>query len=88
MHEEVGIYNEGSIPLRIYPNPSYSQVTIETGRNDVFSLEIVSINGTRLLDEKFEGPTRSLDLTSFESGVYFITIRSKDVVTIRKIVKM
>jgi hypothetical protein len=35
-----------------------------------------------------EGTTQQLDLSSFQSGVYFITIRSKDFVTTRKIIKL
>ncbi len=32
-------------------------------------------------------PTHKLDLSLFPKGVYFITIRSKDFVTTRKIIK-
>ena len=35
-----------------------------------------------------EGPTHQLDLSSFQKGVYFITIRSNDFVRTRKIIKI
>jgi hypothetical protein len=35
-----------------------------------------------------EGPSHHLDLSSFQKGVYLITIRSKDFVTKRKIIKL
>jgi len=35
-----------------------------------------------------DGPTLQLDLSSLQKGIYFITIRSKDFLTTRKIVKL
>ena len=51
-------------------------------------MEITSLNGQLLLSQELKGPTHYLDLSSFQKGVYFITIRSKDFVTTRKIVKL
>ena len=42
----------------------------------------------QLLNAKLEGATHHLDLSSFQKGVYFITIRSKDFVTTKKIIKL
>ena len=46
------------------------------------------MNGHQILFEEMEGPNHQLDLSSFQNGVYFITIRSKDFVTCRKIIKL
>jgi hypothetical protein len=35
-----------------------------------------------------EGKSHQIDLSSFQKGVYFITIRSKDFVTTRKVIKL
>ena len=74
--------------IAIYPNPTNTILTIETGISDLYNIEITSQNGQLILSKEMEGTTHQLDLSSFQSGVYFITIRSKDFTTTRKIIKM
>jgi hypothetical protein len=73
---------------RIYPNPTNNQLTIETEKSDRYSIEIASLNGQLIFSTLMEGTTHQLDLSTFQKGVYFITIRSKDFVTTRKIIKL
>jgi len=82
-----GISNALETHLRIYPNPSHKIVSIETDLIGQLSIEITSLNGELLLRERVKGSTHKVDLSSFREGVYFITIRSKDFVTSRKIIK-
>lgn len=84
----VGIDNRNSEKLRICPNPIYTLITIETFISDPIYIEVTSPNGNLLLCKEKEVTTHQRDLSSFESGVYFITFRSKDFVTTRKIVKL
>ncbi len=74
--------------IAIYPNPTNTILTIETGISDHYSIEITSLNGQILCSVRMEGTTHQLDLSYFQSGVYCITIRSKDFVTTRKIIKL
>ena len=74
--------------ISIYPNPSNSILTIETGISDHYNIEITCLNGQMMYKTEMEGTTYQLDLSSFQKGVYFITIRSKDFVTTRKIIKL
>ncbi len=37
---------------------------------------------------EMEGTSHQIDLSTFQKGVYFITIRSKDFATTRKIIKL
>jgi hypothetical protein len=74
--------------LLIYPNPLNDQLTIETGIIGHNVIEITSLNGQLIYSTEMEGTTYQLDLSSFQKGVYFITIRSKDFVTTRKIIKL
>ena len=74
--------------LRIYPNPTTSLLTIETESPDHYSINITTLNGQQILSGEMKGTTRQLDLSSFQSGIYFITIRSKDFVATKKIVKL
>jgi Leucine-rich repeat (LRR) protein len=71
----------------IYPNPTNHQLTIETSQPDQHFIEITSLNGQLLHTEKIEGPTHQIDLSSFQKGLYIITIRSRDYVWTEKIIK-
>jgi N-acetylneuraminic acid mutarotase len=75
------------LAFSIYPNPTKDRLTIETDNHGPHTIEITSLNGQLILSVEMEGTTQQLDLSSFQSGVYFITIRSKDFVTTRKIIK-
>jgi hypothetical protein len=74
--------------LRIYPNPLNDQFTIETGLTVQYTIEVCSLNGQLIYKTRTDGPSRQLDLSSFQKGIYFITIRSQNSVTTRKIIKL
>ncbi|MEN8229989.1 MAG: T9SS type A sorting domain-containing protein, partial [Bacteroidota bacterium] len=82
--------SENSIDLNyiVYPNPTNDLLTIETDRFDQYSINITSLNGQFIYHTTLEGPTQQIDLSPFQKGIYFITIRSKDFVTTEKIIKL
>jgi hypothetical protein len=55
---------------------------------DNLSVEITSSRGQLIARKTMNGTTMQLDLSSFRNGIYFITVRSKDFVTTKKIVKL
>lgn len=64
-----------------------SVLTIETGIPEIYQIEIITINGQGILRKMMEGTEIQIDVSSFDSGVYFITLRSKDFVAKRKLIK-
>ena len=74
--------------LQIYPNPTNDLLTIETDQFDHYSINITTLNGQQILIGAMEGTSHQIDLSPFQGGVYFITIRSKDFVSTRKIIKL
>jgi surface protein len=74
--------------ISILPNPTNILLKIETGIDDFYYIEITSLNGQQLFKEETEGTSHQIDLSSFQPGFYFITIRSKDFLETRKIVKL
>ena len=74
--------------IKIFPNPIHDLLHIETKSNGTLQFEISSLNGQLLLNGEMEETTHQIDLSSYQKGVYFITIRSKDFVTTRKIIKL
>jgi hypothetical protein len=74
--------------FNIYPNPTSDLLTIETKSRGHNSIEITLMNGQLLYSDEIEGPTvHQIDLTSFQKGIYFVIIRSRDYVRTEKIIK-
>jgi predicted GH43/DUF377 family glycosyl hydrolase len=84
----IGLKNYKPVHLRLYPNPTNTFITVESVTSELTSIEITSINGQLIFSKKVEGTSHQLDLSSFHKGIYFITIRSKQFVATRKIVKL
>ncbi|MCJ7695895.1 MAG: T9SS type A sorting domain-containing protein, partial [Anaerolineaceae bacterium] len=74
----VSIEESNLSELSFYPNPTNSLLTIETEFPDHYSIEITSLNGQQIFIGEMVGTTHQLDLSSFQKGVYFITIWSED----------
>jgi len=83
-----GIITNSPTELSIYPNPAIDILTIETTRSGQHTVEIASVNGQLLFIDKIEEPTYQIDLSSFQKGLYFITVRSSDFVRTEKIIKL
>jgi len=84
----VGIPDYNIPEIMLYPNPVTGKVTLHTNKHDVYDLSISSLNGQLNYRTTMEGTSHQLDLSSSQKGVYFITIRSKDFVTTKKIIKL
>ncbi len=72
--------------LVLYPNPATTWVTIETGQHYPASLEIISLNGQILHQEKFNGQKCRIDLSALDRGLYLIKVRSETGVRRAKLV--
>ena len=77
----------------IYPNPANSElnISIETNYNDVFSIEIIDLEGK--LIQKFNQNFKSNylykeDINELKNGVYFLEIKGSKSVFHKKIVKL
>ena len=83
-----GINTNSPTELSIYPNPAINILTIETNRSGQHTVEIASVNGQLLYSDKIEEPSHQIDISSFQKGLYFITVRSRDYVRTEKIIKL
>jgi hypothetical protein len=89
LYKTTGIYDFRSTSnIWIYPNPVMDAITVETNDPGQYTIEITSLNGQLLYNTNMEGPTFQIDISSFEKGVYFITVRSRDYVRTEKIIKL
>ena len=74
--------------IKAYPIPINKLLSIEITLPEMATIEITSLNGELLINEKMEGTVMQLDLSSLQKGVYFITMRFKDFATTKKIIKL
>lgn len=84
---DIGTKEQLSSPIKIYPNPTSGSLTIEVGTFKYSLIEITSLNGQLVRKTEMEGGSHMLDLTTLKKGIYFISIRSMDYVTTRKLIK-
>ena len=84
----VGVQYSLTTHLSLFPNPTSDLLTIQTNDPGIHQLEITSLNGQSVYNGEMEGSSHQLDLSSFQKGVYIVTISSKDFVTTEKIIKL
>jgi len=69
----------------VYPNPVKNNLTIETNGLKVSSLEIVDILGKTVINKTTNLPLNKIDMTTLNSGIYFVRINSDKGTFIEKV---
>lgn len=73
--------------IKIYPNPTAGMITISTDSDsDLYQYSLFSSIGKVLLQGSFNG-SKSIDLSSYSSGVYYLKLNSSDGTSSYKIVR-
>jgi len=73
-------------PFNLYPNPTNGKLFIEQqGSETINEIIVRNVCGQQVLEHILDGDgLQTIDLNSFESGLYFIELRSADSVYIEK----
>ncbi len=71
----------------VYPNPFKEILIVELNDSGDLSIELYSLTGKRLIDVATVLPVNTIDLKTFDRGIYLLHIRSGDQHTYKKIVK-
>ena len=82
--------NELQSAIKVFPNPSTGLFTIKNSGNlDVLNAVIVDINGRTIksIDLKDMQTQKEIDVTDIASGIYFMTVISKDAKMVVKLIK-
>jgi len=74
--------------LRVFPNPVTELLTIQLTGTPEGEIECSSISGQSIFKAKLDGSITEIDMSGIEKGVYFITIRTEDFTTTRKILRL
>jgi Secretion system C-terminal sorting domain/Receptor L domain len=74
--------------LSIYPNPSSTEVIIETLAypNNCY-LSMINVNGQELILQQITEPKTQIDISNLPSGVYFVRLTNDKTVKVGKIIK-
>ena len=81
---EVTDVNETSCVVNIYPNPTQSEITVES--KGISFIRIVNIYGQTVYNAKAEGSQVRLDLSGFAKGIYTMHIGTENGQAVRQIV--
>ena len=82
-------------PLRVYPNPTTGELTIDNGalnliQETINNVEIFDIYGRNLLSNHLitSSSNHHINIAHFPAGVYFVKIYTPAGTAVKKIVKM
>ena len=65
------------IDIKIYPNPTISEIFIETTQSKNLNCRMFDLNGRYILEKSLEGSLNKIDVTDLTSGTYFLQITNK-----------
>ena len=77
--------SKNTFDCKIYPNPTKSIIYIST-ENPINKIRILDNNGKVLVEKATS--TNLIDMTAFESGLYFIEITSENKKSVQRVVKL
>ena len=72
-------------PLKIYPNPSSDMITVDTPVKG--NLSIQDLNGRKLMRQTSEGPLTTMDISTLQSGLYFVKVWDEHTMQTGKVFK-
>jgi Secretion system C-terminal sorting domain len=74
--------------INVYPNPTSDKINVEFAKSATGILQIVSITGTVMSNQTIREANQTiLDLTTFESGIYFVRFQAENgIITTKKII--
>jgi len=72
--------------IRVYPNPSFDYVTIESSEvNNFQNIDLFDISGKKIMS--FLEGTKTLNISQLQSGLYFLKIKTSKGELIKKMIK-
>ena len=73
--------------LKIYPNPTNDIITINFNNKNLASIQLFDVLGKSIHQFTTHQNTFSIDLSSYEKGIYFLQVENEEGKTIERIIK-
>lgn len=83
----LGLESFNQNEVRMYPNPTSSNISIDVPSNQIFKVDITSISGKRIITKNSLKRSTTLDISELSSGVYFVTVSTDKKTGTYKMVK-
>ena len=84
----VGVSENALANIKIYPNPTTGQLTIDNGQLTIKSVAIFDIYGRNMLSLKSqESPETKINISHLPCGIYFLQIHTEQGTVNKKVVK-
>jgi len=80
-----GIYDNTENTLKLYPNPAYDVLTIESSQN-IQLITITNSVGQMVFRNQIDAGRTRLNISEYQSGVYFVQIETDNGTTTQKII--
>jgi hypothetical protein len=74
--------------MTCFPNPTHGVINIQTQKTGGHSIKLSSLTGRIVYNQDFNGNAMRIDLSSFQRGIYFITLETESIVETRRIIKL
>ena len=85
-HFPVGI-NEHQINVSVYPNPTTGQFKVQNSEFRIQSVEVYDVYGKLISNMEVNDNDVTIDISSYNNGVYFTRIRTENGTVTKKVVK-
>ena len=73
--------------LKVYPNPSSSEITVELKKDGIYKIELVDVTGKVVLVKSSEEEKLNLNINFLSNGVYYLKAKSQNTMNVVKIIK-
>ena len=81
-----GLEEFNQLNITLAPNPFTNSISITTTDNSSYTFTLTDITGRHILTQNLQG-THEVNTATLNKGIYLATIRKKDKVVVRKILK-
>ncbi len=81
----VGDDDKDAIAVQLFPNPTSDKLVVRFDEVQTAELKLNNLLGETVLTQRIHGSVQELDLTSFASGNYYLTIRTAQGVTVKPV---
>ena len=75
-YSNLGISNNETVKVNIYPNPSKGIINIETEKSDI-EITIENLLGSIVYSKQLSQNNSSIDVSSLDKGIYIIRVMDK-----------
>jgi len=73
--------------IKIYPNPTAAEFTIESNNNSAKVIQVTDLTGRVIVSSTNNSEKVNVNLGSFANGIYYVKIKSENSVDVIKVVK-